>query len=206
MAVAELVNMEGEKVREIEISDEIFCVEVKAHLIHEVVRWQLAKKRRGTACTKTRAEVSGGGRKPWRQKGTGRARQGSIRSPLWVGGGVVFGPKSRDYTYRLPKKVRRQALRSALSLKYGESRLKVLENIEFMRISTKAFHEFMKRLNLQKPLFVVEKKDEILEKSARNIPYTKVLRVEGINVYDVMRYDEIVFTLPALRNLEGTLS
>jgi large subunit ribosomal protein L4 len=150
--------------------------------------------------------VSGGGRKPWRQKGTGRARQGSIRSPLWVGGGVVFGPKSRDYTYRLPKKVRRQALRSALSLKYGESRLKVLENIEFMRISTKAFHEFMKRLNLQKPLFVVEKKDEILEKSARNIPYTKVLRVEGINVYDVMRYDEIVFTLPALRNLEGTLS
>lgn len=205
MASVELVNMEGEKLEEIEIRDEVFCAEVKPHLIHEVVRWQLAKRRRGTASTKTRGEVSGGGRKPWRQKGTGRARQGSIRSPLWVGGGVVFGPKPRDYEYTLPKKVRKQALKSALSLRFGESRLKVVDKIELPKISTKTFLEFAKRLNLQKPLFIIDKKDEIVEKSARNIPYTKVLRVEGINVYDVMRHDEIVFTLPALRSLEEVL-
>lgn len=206
MATCDLLNVKGEKVGEIEIKDEIFNVEVKPYLIHDVVRMQLASRRRGTSSTKTRGEVKGSGRKLYRQKGTGRSRQGSITSPLHVGGGKVFGPHPRDYAYKVPKKVRRYALKSALTIRFREANMKVLDRLELESISTKTFHNILKTLNLTKPLFVINGKDERIEKSARNIPYVKVLRVEGLNVYDVMRYDQLIFTLDALRKAEEVLS
>ncbi len=206
MAAIDLLDVKGEKVGEIEISDEVFACEVKEYLIHDVVVMQLACRRRGTASSKTRAQVSGGGRKPYRQKGTGRARQGTSRSPLQVGGGTVFGPHPRDYRYSVPKKVRRSALRSALSVRYAGSAMKVLDKLDFERISTKSFSGVMKALSLSKPLVVIDGKDENVEKSARNIPYVKVLRAEGLNVYDIIRHDQLVFTLPALRKVEEVLA
>lgn len=206
MATCDLLNVKGEKVGEIEIKDEIFNVEVKPYLIHDVVRMQLASRRRGTSSSKTRGEVKGSGRKLYRQKGTGRSRQGSITSPLHVGGGKVFGPHPRDYAYKVPKKVRRYALKSALTIRFREANMKVLDRLELESISTKTFHNILKTLNLTKPLFVINGKDERIEKSARNIPYVKVLRVEGLNVYDVMRYDQLIFTLDALRKAEEVLS
>ncbi len=205
MALADLIDMKGEKVGEIEIKDEVFNCEVKPYLIHDVVKMQLANRRSGTASTKTRKEVSGGGKKPFRQKGTGRARQGTSRSPVQVGGGTVFGPHPRDYGYLLPKKVRRGALRSALSARYSGSNLKVLDNLELSAISTKSFSVIMKSLSLTKPLFVIDKKDDTVEKSARNIPYVKVLKVEGLNVYDVIRHEQLIMTLSALRRIEEVL-
>lgn len=206
MAAIDLLDVKGDKVGEIEISDEVFAGEVKGYLIHDVVVMQLANRRRGTASSKTRAEVSGGGRKPYRQKGTGRARQGTSRSPLQVGGGTVFGPHPRDYRYSLPKKVRRSALRSALAVRYTGSAMKVLDKLDFEKISTKSFSGIMKALSLSKPLVVIDGKDENVEKSARNIPYVKVLRAEGLNVYDIIRHDQLVFTLPALRKVEEVLA
>lgn len=206
MALCDLYNMRGEKVGEIEIRDEVFNVEVKPYLIHDVVRMQLASRRRGTSSTKTRGEVKGSGRKLYRQKGTGRSRQGSITSPLHVGGGKVFGPHPRDYAYKVPKKVRRYALKSALTVRFKEANMKVLDKLELESISTKTFYNIVKTLNLTKPLFVINGKDEKIEKSARNIPYVKVLRVEGLNVYDVMRHDQLIFTLDALRRTEEVLS
>lgn len=205
MALCDLYNVKGEKIGEIEIKDEVFNVEVKPYLIHDVVRMQLACRRRGTASTKTRSEVKGSGRKLYRQKGTGRSRQGSITSPLHVGGGKVFGPHPRDYSYKVPKKVRRYALKSALTASYRESSMKVIDRLELEKISTKTFYNILKTLNLTKPLFVIDKKDEKIEKSARNIPYVKVLRVEGLNVYDVVRHEQVVFTLDALRRTEEVL-
>ncbi len=205
MALCDLYNVKGEKIGEIEIKDEVFNVEVKPHLIHEVVRMQLASRRRGTASTKTRGEVKGSGRKLYRQKGTGRSRQGSITSPLQVGGGKVFGPHPRDYSYKVPKKIRRYALKSALTVTFRESNMKVIDRLELESISTKNFYNIVKTLGLTKPLFVIESKDEKIEKSARNIPYTKVLRVEGLNVYDVIRHEQLVFTLGALRKTEEVL-
>jgi large subunit ribosomal protein L4 len=206
MAKADVVNIQGEKVGEVELSDAIWAVDVKPYLIHDVVVMQLNNRRRGTAKTKTRGEVRGGGKKPWRQKGTGRARAGSTTSPVWVGGGTVFGPRPKEYHMSLPKKVRRAALRSALTVRNQGAALKVLDKLELPSISTKSFAGIMKTLNLSKPLVVVQGKDEILEKSARNIPYTKVLRTEGLNVYDVMRHDHLMVTVDALKKIEEALS
>jgi large subunit ribosomal protein L4 len=205
MALADVFDIKGEKVGEVELKDEVFNCEVKAYLMHDVVTMQLANRRRGTASTKTRKEVSGGGKKPFRQKGTGRARQGTSRSPLQPGGGTVFGPHPRDYSYSVPKKVRRGALRSALSVRYTGSAMKVLDKLELEAISTKNFNGIVKTFSLTKPLFVIDKKNEVLEKSARNIPFVKVLRVEGLNVYDIIRHEQLVLTLDALKRIEEVL-
>ena len=206
MAVTELLDMKGVKVGDVEIKDEVFSFEVKEHLIHDVVKMQLANRRSGTARTKTRKEVSGGGKKPYKQKGTGNARRGSSRSPLMVGGGVVFGPQPRDYSYTLTKKMRRGALKSALTVRYIGSSMKVLDRLELPEISTKNFSEVMKALSLRKPLFVIAVKDETVEKSARNIPHLKILRVEGLNVYDIIKHEQLVITLDALRKIEEVLA
>lgn len=194
------------KVGEIDLSDAVFGVEVKPHLLHEVVVWQLAKRRSGTASTKTRAEVRGGGRKPWRQKGTGRARVGSRNSPLWRGGGVVHGPKPRDYSYNVPKKVRRAAICSALSDKLAEDKLVVIKGFGLEDIKTKAFVEVLNRFETDNVLVVTAEMDVVLEKSARNVPKVKVLRAEGLNVYDILRYDRLLLLEPAVGRIEEALS
>jgi len=206
MAIAELLDIKGEKIGEVEIKDDVFGVDVKPHLIHDVVRMQLAKRRNGTAATKTRKDVNASGSKPFRQKGTGRARQGSMRSPLQVGGGVVFGPHPRDYGYTIPKKARRSALRSALTVRYTGYNMKILDKLELEGINTKTFNGIIKTLNLTKPLFIINQKDEVIEKSARNIPYVKVLRTDGLNVYDIIKHEQLVFTLDALRKIEEVLA
>lgn len=206
MSKADVVNIQGEKVGEVELNDAVWNTDVKPYLIHDVVVMQLNNRRRGTASAKTRGEVRGGGRKPWKQKGTGRARSGSTTSPVWVGGGTVFGPKPKEYHMSVPKKVRKAALRSALTVRNGGSALKVLDKLDLGTISTRNFAGIMKALSVTKPLVVVPAKDEALEKSARNIPYTKVLRVEGLNVYDVMRHDQLMVTLDALKKIEEALS
>ncbi len=206
MAKTDVLNMQGEKVGEVELNDAVWAADIKPYLMHDVVVMQLSNRRRGTASTKTRGEVRGGGRKPWRQKGTGRARAGSTTSPVWVGGGTVFGPRPKEYHVSVPKKVRKAALRSALSSRYADSAVKVIDKFELGAISTKAFAGVMKTLSLSKPLVVVNGKDETLEKSARNIPYTKVLRVEGLNVYDVVRHEQFVVTVDALSKIEEALS
>lgn len=206
MAKADVLDIKGAKVGEVELKDAIWNAEVKAYLIHDVVVMQLANRRRGTSSTKTRSDVSGGGRKPYRQKGTGRARSGSITSPVSPGGGIVFGPHPRDHGISLPKKVRKSALRSALSQRYQEANVKFLDKLGLDGISTKAFSGIVKVLNLTKPLFVVGEKDEVVEKSARNIPYVKVLRAEGLNVYDIIRHDQFIVTLDALTRIEEALA
>jgi large subunit ribosomal protein L4 len=205
MAKADVLDIKGAKVGEVEIRDEVWNVEVKPYLIHDVVVMQLANRRRGTSSTKTRSDVSGGSKKPYRQKGTGRARAGSSTSPLWPGGGVVFGPHPRDHRISVPKKVRKSALRSALSQRYQEANVKFLDKLALDAISTKGFNGIVKVLNLTKPLFVVGGKDEMVEKSARNIPYVKILRAEGLNVYDIIRHDQFVVTLDALKRIEEAL-
>ena len=205
MAKADVLDIKGAKVGEVEIRDEIWNVEVKPYLIHDVVVMQLANRRRGTSSTKTRSDVSGGSKKPYRQKGTGRARAGSSTSPVWPGGGVVFGPHPRDHRMSLPKKVKKSALRSALSQRYQEANVKFLDKLALDAISTKGFNGIVKVLSLTKPLFVVGAKDEMLEKSARNIPYVKILRAEGLNVYDIIRHDQFVVTLDALKRIEEAL-
>ena len=206
MAVTDILNIEGAKVGELEIKDEIFNCEVKQHLIHDVVKMQLANRRRGTAKTKGRSEVSGGGRKPYKQKGTGQARRGSSRSPVMVGGGTIFGPQPRDYSYSVPKKVRRSALRSALTVRHTGAAMKVLDKLELGDISTKKFFGIVTTLGLTKPLFIIDKKDETVERSARNIPYVKVLRGEGLNVYDIIRHEQLIMTVDALKKVEEVLA
>lgn len=207
MAKVDLYNLNREKVGELDLRDEVFQAPVRPHLFYEVVKWQLAKRRRGTHSTKTRAEVSGGSRKPWPQKHTGRARHGSIRSPIWRKGGVVFGPKPRDYEYNLPKRVRKEALKSALSMRFKEGKVIVLDEFRLPEIKTKKFVEAMEKLGLkeQKTLIVVDRKDEVLEKSARNVPWVKVLRWEGLNVYDVLYYPNVVILSGAIPKIEARL-
>jgi len=206
MAKTDVINIQGDKVGEVEIKDEIWNTGVKPYLMHDVVRMQLTNRRRGTSSTKSRGEVSGGGTKPWKQKGTGRARAGSNTSPVWVGGGIAFGPKPKEYYASVPKKVRKSALRSALTVRFQESKVKVLDKLELPGISTKNMNGIMKGLNLTKPLLVVDRKDVVLEKSVRNIPYAKVLRAEGLNVYDIIRHGDFVVTLDALKRIEEALS
>ncbi len=205
MPTVNVYNVQGEVVGELTLRDDVFDVPVKIPVLHEVVLYQLAKRRAGTAKTKTRAEVSGGGRKPWRQKGTGRARAGTVRSPLWRGGGIVHGPQPRSYDLRVPKKVRRLALKMVLSQRLRDAELTVLDRLSFEAISTKAFVAMMGRFQWGKTLFVIPQSDEVVEKSARNIPTVKVLRWEGINVYDVLRYHHLVLTQESVQRIEEFL-
>jgi large subunit ribosomal protein L4 len=209
-AVAEKIkidvfNMDRQKVSETELEARVFDAEVKPHLMHQVVVWQETKHRRGTAKVKTRAEVSGTGKKPWRQKGSGRARHGSMRSPLWPGGGKTFGPIPRDYDYTIPKKIKKAALKGALTLKLKENRLFVLDKIQLAEIKTKQFKDFCKRFELGDALVVVASKDEKVEKSARNIQDIKVLRAEGINVRDLLRFNFLVIELDAVKKVSEAL-
>jgi large subunit ribosomal protein L4 len=205
MSVLSVYDIEKNKVSEIEISDSVFGVPVKEHIISDVIKMQLASRRQGTASTKRRSEVRGGGKKPWRQKGTGRARVGTIRSPLWRGGGIVFGPKPRDYSFRIPKKVKKAALKSALSLKVMEDKMLILRDFPMDEIKTKKFKEVLDKFDLKSVLFVLDKSDAVLEKSSRNIKEVKMMRSEGINVYDLIKYDNLVLLEPSVKMIERAL-
>jgi len=204
-----VVNLTGGEAGAVEIRDEIANAPIKKHAVWETVKWQLAKRRRGTHSTKTRGEVRGGGRKPWPQKHTGRARQGSIRAPQWVGGGVVHGPKPRDYSYNLPKKVRKVALRSVVAGRIQEGNFIVVEDFSFEKPKTRQAVEFLKNLGLEnaKVLLVVPAElDENTYLSFRNLPNVKVLPVEGLNVYDILCYDKCVVFKSTLPKIEERLS
>ncbi len=205
MPVLNVYDIENNKVSEIELSDSVFGVEIKEALIYDVVRMQMAARRRGTASTKGRSDVRGGGKKPWRQKGTGRARAGTIRSPIWRGGGITFGPKPRDYSYKVPKKVRRAALISALSMKAKKERILILRDFPMEEIKTKKFKEVLDRFGLKSALFVLDESSPVLEKSSRNLKEVKMLRSEGVNVYDLMRYDNLVLLEPTVKMIEGAI-
>jgi large subunit ribosomal protein L4 len=205
MAVATIVNIKNEKVGEIELNDSLFGVEVKPYVLHEVVRMQMAKRRAGTACTKTRAEVRGSSAKPYRQKGTGRARAGSRRSPIWRGGGTTFGPKPRSYAYNLPKKVRKLGLRMALSARMAEQRLCVLDDFKLDAIKTKDFVSVMNSLEFDNALVVIPANDDILERSSRNVPGYKVLPSAGLNVYDILLHKNVILLQSTIDQLEERL-
>lgn len=205
MAVTELYNSKKEKLGEIELNDELFQVEVNPHLLHDIVRMQRANKRSGNACTKTRLEVRGSGSKPWRQKGTGRARAGSRKSPLWRGGGTVFGPQPRDYSYRLPRKVRKLGLRMALSSRYSDEMLLVMDDFRLDEIKTKKFIEVMESFAIKNALIVVPERIDNLERSARNVPGFKVMPTEGLNVYDILLHKHIILLQPSIGQLEERL-
>ena len=202
MATVSVYNMEGKEVGSMDLSDAIFGVEVNEHLVHMAVVQQLANNRQGTQKAKTRSEVRGGGRKPWRQKGTGHARQGSTRAPQWTGGGVVFAPTPRDYTIRLNKKEKRAALKSALTSRVNENKFIVVEAMNFDEIKTKKFAEVLKNLNLDKALVVLNENDEKVVMSAKNIPTVKTTQINTINVYDVLKYNTVVLTKAAAESIE----
>ena len=202
MAKLSVYNIEGNQVGEIELNDAVFGVEVNEHLVHMAVVAQLAASRQGTQSAKTRSEVSGGGRKPWRQKGTGHARQGSTRSPQWTGGGVVFAPKPRDYSIKLNKKERRLAIKSALTTKVNESKLIVLDSFELDEIKTKKFVAVMNNLKAEKALVVLNEKNDNVIKSANNVPTVKTALTNTINVYDILKYDTLVLTQDAVATIQ----
>jgi large subunit ribosomal protein L4 len=204
MTVLDVYNINKEKVSQIEVDESVFGAEVKEHLFYEIIRAQLANRRSGTACTKTRGEVSGGGRKPWKQKGTGRARSGSSRSPVWRGGGISFGPKPRDYSYQVPKKVKRVALCSALTKKLKEEKILILDKFELSEIKTKAFKSIMAKLANSRTL-IIDDGNENLSLSARNVPNVKVLPPQGLNLYDILYYDGLLITLPSLEKIQRRL-
>jgi large subunit ribosomal protein L4 len=205
MAVATIVNTKNEKVGEIELNDSLFGVEVKPYVLHDIVRMQRAKRRAGTACTKTRAEVRGSSAKPYRQKGTGRARAGSRRSPVWRGGGTVFGPKPRSYAYNLPKKVMKLGLRMALSTRMAEERLCVLDDFKMDGIKTKDFVNIMNTLDFDNALIVIPSHDDTLERSSRNVPGYKVLPSTGLNVYDILLHKNVIILQSTIDQLEERL-
>jgi large subunit ribosomal protein L4 len=187
------------------LKEEIFAAKTRPHLLHQSVVMQLNKRRAGTAATKSRGWVRGGGKKPWRQKGTGRARAGSNRSPLWVGGGTIFGPQPRDYSFRMPRKARKQALLSALSLKNRDGEIIVVDKLELEEAKTKLMARALAELQVTSALIVISQPDEKIERSCRNLPGVKVLRVEGLNVYDLVCYQHLILTEGALKLLEERL-
>jgi large subunit ribosomal protein L4 len=197
-----LYNMDAQQVGEIELSDAVFGVEVNAEAMHQVVKMQLANKRQGTQSALTRAEVSGGGIKPWRQKGTGRARQGSIRSPQWIHGGIVFAPKPRDYSYSVPKKIKRIALKSALSSKVADNEIIVIEDLNMEAPKTKTIVDMLKKFEAKKTLIVTSESNEVVFKSARNIAGVQVLPVNNLNVYDILKYEKFIITKDAAQKVE----
>ena len=202
MARIEVVDMQRQKVAEMEVDDRLLNATEKDHLVYDVVRWQLACRRSGTAATKERSAISGGGKKPWKQKGTGRARAGHSRSPLWRGGGTVFGPHPRDYSYRLPKKVRAAGLAAALSSKFKEEKLLVLDRFGLEGIRTRRFREALKTLGISNALIVIDGPDTILEKSARNVPGVQILQVQGLNAHDILRHEHLIFLRSSLEKVE----
>ena len=202
MANVSVYNIEGKEVGSIELNDAVFGVEVNEHLVHMAVVNQLANNRQGTQSAKTRSEVSGGGRKPWRQKGTGHARQGSTRSPQWTGGGVVFAPKPRDYSFKMNKKEKRIALLSALSSKVADNKIVVLDAFNLDEVKTKKFAKVMSNLKVDKALVVIEGENKNVVLSGRNIPTVKVSATNEINTYDVLKYETLVVTKAAVEKLE----
>ncbi|MDD3139024.1 MAG: 50S ribosomal protein L4 [Lachnospiraceae bacterium] len=202
MANVSVYNIEGKEIGTIDLSDAVFGVEVNEHLVHMAVVNQLANKRQGTQKAKTRAEVRGGGRKPWKQKGTGHARQGSTRSPQWTGGGVVFAPTPRDYSFKLNKKEKKAALKSVLTTKVEENKFIVLDSINFDEIKTKKFQTVLDNLKVSKALVVLEDGNTNVELSAKNIPAIKTARTNTINVYDILKYNTVIVTKAAVANIE----
>lgn len=205
MAVVNVLNSKAEKISEIDLSDEIFNVPVKSSVLHEVVKMQLACKRSGSASVKRRSDVTGSGRKLFRQKGTGRARRGNIKDPLLRGGGVIFGPEPKSYAYKVPKKVKRQALKMALSSKLQEDSLVVVDKLELEEIKTKKFTEVLDALSVKNALIITKEKNEKLELSSRNVPGIKVLRSEGLNVYDILKYKSLILLESSIESIEGRL-
>ncbi len=203
MPKVNVLNQLGEHVGEMELPEGLFGIKINEHAVYEVVKNQLANKRQGTQSAKTRAEVRGGGRKPWRQKGTGRARQGSTRSPQWTGGGVVFAPKPRDYSYKVPKKIKRLALKSALSSKVKEEEIIVLDKLHLEAISTKEAVRVLDAIKAEKrALVVIGEKDDTIYRSFKNIPLVDTVVVNNMNVYDIIRYDSFIITQDALKVCE----
>ncbi|MBE5887099.1 MAG: 50S ribosomal protein L4 [Lachnospiraceae bacterium] len=202
MANVSVYNMEGKEVGKIDLNDAIFGVEINEHLVHMAVVQHLANKRQGTQKAKTRAEVSGGGRKPWRQKGTGHARQGSTRSPQWTHGGVVFAPTPRDYSFKLNKKEKRIALKSALTSKVQDGKVMVLDELKLDEIKTKKFQEVLTNLNAKKALVVIKENDKNIVLSARNIPDAQTIIADSINVYDIMKAGTVVLTKDSVAKIE----
>ena len=202
MAKVAVYNMEGKEVDSIELNDSIFGVEINEHLVHMAVLQQLANNRQGTQKAKTRSEVRGGGRKPWRQKGTGHARQGSTRAPQWTGGGVVFAPTPRDYSFKLNKKEKRAALKSALTSRVNENKLVVVDELKMDEIKTKKFVEVLNNLKVEKALVVLNDMDKNVIASASNIPTVKTAQTNELNVFDVLKYDTVVVTKAAVATIE----
>jgi large subunit ribosomal protein L4 len=205
MAVTKVYNTKNESVGEVTLNTDLFGVEVKKYILHDVVKMQLANRRSGNASTKTRVEVAGSGAKPWKQKGTGRARAGARQSPIWRGGGVAFGPKPRDYSYKLPKKVRKLGLKMALSARCSEDQIIVLDALEMGAIKTKDFQAILSNLNVKNALVVIADHDHNVELSSRNIPKVKVLPASGVNVYDVLLHEKLILVQSSIEKLEERL-
>jgi len=198
-----LFDKDGKDIGKIDLNENIFGVEVNTHVMHLALKRQLANARRGSACTKTRGEVRGGGKKPWRQKGTGRARHGSRRSPIWKGGGVTFGPKPRDFSLHLPKKVRRLAIKSALTTKINEGKVKIVDAINIDSPKTRLMVDFLKKFNFDsKTLIVIPARDENIEKSTRNLENAKVILSSNLNIHDLLKYDNLILTKEAVHAIE----
>lgn len=206
MAVVEVKNIKGEKVSEVELTDSIFNIPVKPSVLHEIVTMQLASRRSGTATVKNRSDVAGSSKKLFRQKGSGRARRGNKKSPLLRGGGVVFGPHNRSYAYKAPKKVRRLALKMALSSKLQENMLIVIDGFDLDQIKTKSVVLALETLKAEKPLIITGAQNDNLELSSRNIPGVKVLQVEGLNVYDILNHRNLILLQPSIKEIEGRLA
>jgi large subunit ribosomal protein L4 len=206
MATIAVYDINNNQISERELADEVFNTEVKGYLIHDMVRYQLAARRSGNAASKNRSAVAGGGKKPYRQKGTGNARQGTIRAPHFVGGGAAFGPSPRDYGFKLNRKVKKAALRSALSVRFKDNKIYVLDQFVLEKIGTKGFVEVLKRFGFSNVLVVLDGENPNVELSARNVPFVKVLKAEGVNVYDVMKHKNLFLTEGAVAQLEGALA
>ena len=206
MTTSAVYNIGNEKVSDAELDDQVFNAKINPTLFYDVVRMTMASQRKGSASTKNKALVRGGGAKPWRQKGTGRARAGSRRSPLWRGGGTIFGPMPRDYSFSLPKRMRREALRAALSLKRQEGKLILLDDFPLDRFKTKQVLEVLKRFQVEDALIVTNEKNAFLQRSARNIPNIRVLRGEDLNVYDILNHEHLIILSPLLQRIQGVLA
>ncbi|MGA2467281.1 MAG: 50S ribosomal protein L4 [Thermodesulfobacteriota bacterium] len=206
MSTFAVYDIGNQKVREIELDDRIFDAKINPSLFYDVVRRSLASQRKGSASTKNRALVRGGGAKPWRQKGTGRARAGSRRSPLWRGGGTIFGPMPRDYSFSLPKKVKQAALRAALSLKRQEGKLILLNDFPLEGFKTRQILEVLKKFQVEDALIVTDEKHLFLERSARNIPKIQILRYEGLSVYDILNHEHLILLSPTIQRIQGVLA
>jgi large subunit ribosomal protein L4 len=206
MATLAVYDVENQKVSDMELDDRVFGAKIKDSLFHEVVRKILASQRSGTAATKNRADVRGGGAKPWKQKGTGRARAGSRRSPIWRGGGTMFGPMPRDYSFSIPKKVSRAALKAALSLKHKEGKLILLNDFPLEGFKTRQVVEVLKKFQVEDALIVTDRKNPLLERSTRNIPGVQVLRCEGLNVYDILNHEHLILLSPVVQKIQGAFT